>query len=934
VRIRTTRSRRVWVTLASATTLFVAGISIAAQPPPPPAPARAPQPFLGPSAIDPSWGDFSPKEPIKALTPEESARHFVLPPGYRMELVLSEPQIEAPTALTFDANGRMFVVEMKSYMRDADATGEYEPISRISMHESTKGDGVYDRHTVFLDKLVLPRMASPLDDSILTMETDTNDIYRHWDTDRDGVADKKELFFTGAGRKGNLEHQTSGFVWALDNWIYSTLNAFRIRWTPQGVRTSPTAPNGGQWGLTQDDDGKVWFVDAGGERGPVNFQTPIQYGAFNVRDQFEEDFDTVWPINRGLSDMEGGRYRVRMPVGVLNHFTATCGQDVFRGDRLPDDLRGDLLFAEPVGRLIRRAKVVVTEGLTQLQNAYPRSEFILSTDPLFRPVNMATAPDGTLYIVDMYQGIVQESEWTRRGSYLRRKIEQYQMDKVIGHGRIWRLVYEGTKPSTETPRMLDEPAAALVRHLEHANGWWRDTAQRQLVLRQDKSVAPALREMTRRSPSLLGRIHALWTLEGLEALDAGLLREMFKDANPPVRVQAIRASETLYKAGDTSLLADVRELSKDKDTQVVIQALLTLNVLKAPDIKEVVRAAQAVNRTRGVREIGDQIVEPPMNTFFGGGGFRATTLEQRTALQTGAGIYAELCYACHGADGKGAPMAGAPAGTKLAPPLAGSPRVQGHRDHVIKALLHGMSGAIDGNTYPGIMAPMGANTDEWVASVASYIRNTWGNSGAFITAADVATVRASAANRTEFWTAEEIERTLPVLLPAHATWKATASHNAPLAPRAFALNGPAPWSSGGPQQAGMWFQVELPEAASLTEIQFESPGGFRAAPRPARTPASTTSAPGVPAAPEAPTFPAIVPAFPREYKVEVSLDGSAWAAVAEGKGAALTTVITFPQVRARFVRLTQTGAIQGAPVWTIQRLRLYQPPGTVASGSK
>ena len=195
---------------------------------------------------------------------------------------------------------------------------------------------------------------------------------------------------------------------------------------------SQTAPNGGQWGLTQDDYGKVWFVDAGGERGPINFQTPIQYGAFNVRDQFEPDFDTVWPAGRGLSDMEGGQFRVRMPIGVLNHFTATCGQDVFRGDRLPDDLRGDLLFAEPVGRLIRRAKVVVTEGLTQLQNAYPRSEFISSTDPLFRPVNMVTAPDGTLYIVDMYQGIIQESEWTPRGSYLRKKIEQYQMDKVIG----------------------------------------------------------------------------------------------------------------------------------------------------------------------------------------------------------------------------------------------------------------------------------------------------------------------------------------------------------------------------------------------------------------------------------------------------------------------------------------------------------------------
>ena len=271
------------------------------------------------------------------------------------------------------------------------------------MHESTKGDGVYDRHTVFVDNVSTPRFITPLDgNAILTMETDTDEIYKYTDTDDDGVADKKELFYKGAGRIGqNLEHQPSGFIWAMDNWIYSTYNAFRLRWTPKGeVLKETTAPNGGQWGLTQDDYGKVWFVDAGGERGPINFQTPIQYGAFNVDDQFEDDFRVVWPAYMGgHADTQGGMGRVRMPVGVLNHFTATCGQDIFRGHSLPDDLRGDLLFAEPVGRLVRRAKVSVSQGLTRLENAYPGSEFITSTDPLFRPVNMTTAPDGTIYIV-------------------------------------------------------------------------------------------------------------------------------------------------------------------------------------------------------------------------------------------------------------------------------------------------------------------------------------------------------------------------------------------------------------------------------------------------------------------------------------------------------------------------------------------------------
>ena len=148
--------------------------------------------------------DFSPKEPVKALSPKEQLAKFILPPGYRLELVLSEPDVISPGQVAFDGNGRMFVTELRSYMLDADATDEKLPTSRISLHESTKGDGVYDRHTVFVDKVSTPRFVTPLDgNAILTMETDTDEIYKYTDTDNDGVADKKELFYKGAGRTGH-----------------------------------------------------------------------------------------------------------------------------------------------------------------------------------------------------------------------------------------------------------------------------------------------------------------------------------------------------------------------------------------------------------------------------------------------------------------------------------------------------------------------------------------------------------------------------------------------------------------------------------------------------------------------------------------------------------------------------------------------------------
>ena len=167
---------------------------------------------------------------------------------------------------------------------------------------------------------------------------------------------------------------------------------------------------------------------------------------------------------------------------------------------------------------------------------------------------MATAPDGTMYIVDMYRGIIQEAQWSGRGTYLRARINQYELDKVHSHGRIWRLTYDGMARDTTQPRMLNETPAQLVTHLSHPNGWWRDTAQQLLVLKQDKSVVPALQQLARNSrPNLLARFHALWTLEGLGALDAALVREQMEDPNPRMRIQAIRASETLYKAGDKSL---------------------------------------------------------------------------------------------------------------------------------------------------------------------------------------------------------------------------------------------------------------------------------------------------------------------------------------------------------------------------------------------
>ena len=570
-------------------------------------------PGAAPDANDPANAnaDLSPKPPVLPLSPVEQAKRFWLPPGYRLEPVLSDPIIEDPAQIAFDGNGRMFVVELRGYFQTPEGIDLIPPIGRISMHEGRDNDGGFERHTVFVDKLVFPRFVTPFGaNSILTMETNADEVWKYTDTNADGTADKKELFATNFGRAGSMESQQASLFWAMDNWLYSTVNAFRLRWTPRGLLKEPTGSNSSQWGVTQDNDGKVFFQ--GGASGmPGYFQFPVHYGNFAPPDQFEPDLNIVWGAPILIGDIQAGLPGTRMPDGSLIYATAAAGNEIYRGDRLPKDLIGDYLHGEMVARIVRRLRPVKTEGLTQLHNVYPRSEFIRSLDPLFRPADTTTGPDGTIYIADMYRGMIEGAEWAKQGTYLREKIEQYQLDKVTGHGRIWRLTYDGIARDRTKPRMLNETPAQLVAHLSHPNGWWRDTAQQLLVLKQDKSIVPALQMLVRTSKNPLARFHALWTLEGLGALSAALAREALADPDPRMRIQTLRASETLYKAGDRSFDSDYRALAKDKDIDVVIQAMLTMNVLKVAEASTTVKAAMDTTKARGVRFVADRILNPP-----------------------------------------------------------------------------------------------------------------------------------------------------------------------------------------------------------------------------------------------------------------------------------------------------------------------------------
>ena len=339
-----------------------------------------------------------------------------------------------------------------------------------------------------------------------------------------------------------------------------------------------------------------------------------------------------------------------------------------------------------------------------------------------------------MYIVDMYHGIIQERQWSGPGTYLRARIEQYDLDKVVHYGRIWRLVYDGVKRGADAldrdktvPRMNNETAAQLVSASEPSErlvARHRAAAARPQAGQVGRAGAADDREDA--PPTCSARFHALWTLEGLGALDAALARQLMEDPEPRMRIQAIRASETLYKAGDRSFAADYQALTKDPSVDVVIQAMLTLNRWKVPDALRDDQGDDGGATRRAACRSSARRSSTRRRTPAAAAAASRSRPSSRPCSRAAAEVYNSLCITLPRA-GRHRRAHRATRRRRWRRPLAGSPRVNGHRDYIIKAVLHGLTGPIDGRTYPQVMIPMGTNDDEWVASVASYVRQNFGN---------------------------------------------------------------------------------------------------------------------------------------------------------------------------------------------------------------
>ena len=518
------------------------------------------------------------------LSPSDAVKTFYMPPGYRVELVASEPLIQDPTVMDWDLQGRLWVVEMTGFVRDLDTPEpNLDPIGNVVVLEDTNRDGVMDKRTVFADKLAIPRAVKVLEHGVLIAEPGSVWLMR--DTNGDLRADTRELITNNYGRReGSVEGNANGLFWGLDNLIHTAAADVFFRLRDGRIEVHPTLSRG-EWGVTQDDAGRIYrntnssalHVDLVPTpyyaRHPALLRTRGSYQSFA---DMNAQLNTVWPVRPNPGTNRAYQAGVDRPDGTLENFTAVCAPTIYRGDRLPAELYGNAFVAEPAANFVSRI-VLNDDGATlRARKAYDNAEFLASTDERFRPVYISNAPDGALYIVDMYRGIIQDRASTT--VYLRDQILARKLDQPIGLGRIYRVVHESTRLDTTAPFASATPVQ-LVEALSHPNGWRRDTAQRLLVERGNKSVVPALVRLAQTATDPRTRLHALWSLDGLDSLTPSIVTKALNDAARDVRSSAVRLAERWLAEPSHPIQAEVLKRLDDSDWTVREQLAASLGVL-------------------------------------------------------------------------------------------------------------------------------------------------------------------------------------------------------------------------------------------------------------------------------------------------------------------------------------------------------------------
>jgi putative membrane-bound dehydrogenase-like protein len=541
--------------------------------------------------------------PAPPLSAADEAKTFALPPGFAIELVASEPLIQAPVQAVFDEDGRLWVVEMRGFMPNADGKGEREPVGRISVLTDDDGDGRMDRVTVFQDGLVLPRAVAPTHGGVLVIAPPK--VLFCKDTDGDGKCDEQTVVDTGIGGLDSPEYGPNGLLPTLDNAFQCANHDVRYLFV-DGHWTKQRTPGGGQWGITKDDLGRIYFNN-NSDFLRADF-VASQYLARNA------NLDAS-PLVNAACAADQATFPARITPGVnraytegwlkdwkLKHSDAACGPLVYRGAAFPPEFHGDAFVCEPAGNLVKRLRFEEKPPMQRsAKSAWPDRDFLTSTDERFRPVNLSDGPDGALYVVDMYRGILQHRQFMT--TFLRKQVLARGLDQATDRGRIWRVVH-ASMPRAKVPKLSGLESADLAKVLESSNGWMRDTAQRLFVegAWDEAKAVPNVREVALHSKSKLARIHALWALAGMKRLDAATCQHALEERDVDVRITGLRVNEPLTATDRGAPIQFSLTCAAGTDARLAQQAFATLSGAIDPGVLAnlILRDAKSAENRRAV----------------------------------------------------------------------------------------------------------------------------------------------------------------------------------------------------------------------------------------------------------------------------------------------------------------------------------------------
>jgi putative membrane-bound dehydrogenase-like protein len=571
---------------------------------------------LAQEAAQPREEGSAPRAGLFPLGPEESARAIQVAPGFRVELFAAEPHVASPVALTFAADGDVYVAEMLDYpiIRTPGMFGPF-PEGQIRLLR-TDDRGQVVQSTVFALAIEAPTSLVPYEGGVLVAAAP--DILFLKDTDGDGHADVRKVVLTGFDASQDL-YRLNSLQWGIDGWIYArgvgntpihwaddpegkalSTEGMDFRFRPRQKQFEAIAGRSGCFGLTIDDWGHRFFSNSASHvyqvvlanhylrRNPFLTAPPLtreisDHGG--VAPIFRISPPQPWRVERseiweksGLNQKYFGRIEPRQ-----DYMTATCGAKIYRETAFPPQYRGNYFVCEAVGNLVHRDVLNGPGPVYSAARGEQGREFLASADNWCSPVGLETGPDGALYVVDMYRQIIEHAGADGGRDVPNVPLEvlrKYGLRAGSTMGRIYRVRAEGAGAWSK-PHLSGATPAELAVSLGSPNAWWRTTAQR-LILERPGEVEPqAIAAVARTSPHPAARLQALWTLEALGMLDNRLVAEALTDAVPGVRENAVRMAEARL-VGDPALEAVVLGLADDPAPSVRLQVALTLGELAGP----------------------------------------------------------------------------------------------------------------------------------------------------------------------------------------------------------------------------------------------------------------------------------------------------------------------------------------------------------------